>query len=256
MESEVLCEAVAREALRVATAFEVRSWQTSEEAPKEFVANSNSVLFAGVNEMGDTITWQITRDGDLQSVQINGFWLIWRSQAFRHMPGAYPNPELRDELNEQALRFIQESRPLFRARKKALTDAQKIAGETEEKIVCGVALNKRQQKFLYRIFDHDQMAEQEQKDAWHAGRHRQTASVWRWMTYNPYEIYGLIRDFRGDKLSDPGTGATFKALKQKGLIELHHPSLEFPNIVNIKLTTKGRKVARQLFPDYENPLNY
>lgn len=87
MKPESLTEEVKREVQRVVAAFEVKEWKVTIEPPSGFAMKPDSLLFAGCNEAGDKITWQVTTEGDTQSVQINGHWVIWRSQEFRHKIG-------------------------------------------------------------------------------------------------------------------------------------------------------------------------
>jgi DNA-binding MarR family transcriptional regulator len=111
-------------------------------------------------------------------------------------------------------------------------------------------LNERQQTYLKLIYENDQV--QEQNEKWRAARtwHPQPASVWRWILYANTE-YGhtpLKQAIKDAGYVDPGTGSTFKALEERGLIlvesERINPHRRSELVVNVQITKVGRKLVR------------
>lgn len=115
---------------------------------------------------------------------------------------------------------------------------------TGEALVVWNELNQRQQTYLRLIYKADQSAEETEAAKWKLGHRRRPAEEWRWLLYadlasGPSYLKSLLLIA---KLIDPGTGATFKALEDRKLIQCRH---EFDiDAVWVKLTTHGRKVAR------------
>jgi hypothetical protein len=111
-------------------------------------------------------------------------------------------------------------------------------------------LNERQQTYLKLIYENDQV--QEQNEKWRAARtwHVQPASVWRWILYANTE-YGhtpLKQAIKDAGYVDPGTGSTFKALEERGLILAEstriNPHRRSELIVNVQITKAGRRLVR------------
>lgn len=105
-------------------------------------------------------------------------------------------------------------------------------------------LNQRQQTYLRLIFTADQDAEKVEAAKWKLGQKRRPASEWRWLLYadlasGPTYLKSLLLIAQ---IVDPGTGSTFKALEDRKLIQCRHES--DIDVVWIRLTTQGRKVAR------------
>jgi hypothetical protein len=118
-------------------------------------------------------------------------------------------------------------------------------------------LNPRQKAVLYQIFHHDQLAAYYNKNNYFNGAHT-PASEWRALLYDRYRPPDFLESYfkrclREEKLVDPGIGSTFKALSERGLITVDHSDwVHFGTFdVKIRLTRKGRSLARKLFPDHK-----
>jgi hypothetical protein len=110
-------------------------------------------------------------------------------------------------------------------------------------------LNDRQRAYLQAIFDTDQTVEAE----WRAipfspFRDRPKASEWRWMEYSEpipiinkpaSRLYCAIKDIAR---IDQGTGSTFTALADRGLIQVTERGPG--RYTHIRITTAGRKLMR------------
>lgn len=111
-------------------------------------------------------------------------------------------------------------------------------------------LNDRQRQYIQAIFKADQEAEEYERSAWTRGRRSQPASIWRWIKYEGVGDSGnskLRRALKEQNLIDPGTGATFEALEQRGLIDCKYEKLYGPgepSTLFVKLTTVGRRLVR------------
>lgn len=107
-------------------------------------------------------------------------------------------------------------------------------------------LNERQKEYLKFIFHLDQLEEQANRAAWNKGHRVAKASEYRWIEYFPSRSTpsALYRYLSSSKLVDSGTGATFNALWKRNLIEYKQGDSE--GVFFVKLTVKGRKVAREL----------
>lgn len=115
-------------------------------------------------------------------------------------------------------------------------------------VALWAALNERQQTYLRAVYDCDQAKE--------AGRRldaargyifdRTPASEWRWVMYGPTGPPSeLHMKLHTAGLVDPGTGSTWKALEDRGLIETGEiPDAFGIRLLRIKITPKGRKVVR------------
>ncbi len=116
-------------------------------------------------------------------------------------------------------------------------------------------LNERQQAYLVALYNKDQEAEWRARGAWRRGERSQPADKWRWIEYGPVGASRLINyhpplryELRQRDLVDQGSGATWEALEQRGLVE-RRSDLDFAghwafHILYVKLTRRGRKLAR------------
>ncbi|MDQ2769316.1 MAG: hypothetical protein M3Y54_02300 [Bacteroidota bacterium] len=123
------------------------------------------------------------------------------------------------------------------------------------------ALNQRQCQYLLAAYTLDQQLAVEHKNDYHRGSIT-PAREWRGMPYGrwqhfltkpPTRLRALIEQEQQEKkqrLVDPGTGSTWKALVARGLVEVEErvvvPGLEGYSLPHILLTLKGRKLVRQL----------
>lgn len=100
-------------------------------------------------------------------------------------------------------------------------------------------LNARQQHYLKSIYTIDQ-----DKERFHARdyltRDSPPARVWRWIVYDQIQGYSPLQVAIGDQAIDQGTGSTFEALAQRGLIETRYDQWG----LSVKLTTAGRAAVR------------
>lgn len=116
-------------------------------------------------------------------------------------------------------------------------------------------LNERQRAYLLASLRTDQAAEEHHKRAYQRGNFdesRRPASDWRAMPFGVILGYGgpvptmLRRECGG---ADEGSGSAWAALAKRGLLTVqdrdvhYHPGEVLPRIT---LTTKGRKLAREL----------
>jgi hypothetical protein len=87
-----------------------------------------------------------------------------------------------------------------------------------------IELNDRQRAYLRALYDCDQASEAERRDRAARGFYDRTPAVeWRWQLYGPTEPPSpLYRTLRRAKLVDPGTGATWRALEDRGLAQCRH----------------------------------
>jgi hypothetical protein len=100
-------------------------------------------------------------------------------------------------------------------------------------------LNDRQRAYLLEIYSVDQDEEAYERAAWSHGRRRRPADQWRWLKYARGEVpTALYRRLSDGHLVDQGTGATFEALRARGLLG--------EDIPFVRLTAAGRKLARHL----------
>lgn len=118
-------------------------------------------------------------------------------------------------------------------------------------------LNDRQREYLLALFREDQKAEKRERGAWHHGQRARPASEWRWIEYGPTDLPRLLsydpalrRVLRAKKLVDQGAGSTWEALGDRGLIERRYEHNFIGNrpfrVLFVKLTRKGRRIAREL----------
>lgn len=83
-------------------------------------------------------------------------------------------------------------------------------------------LNTRQQAYLTAIFDQDQENERNEQSQWSRGGRPRPAIEWRWMFYGLRPDLGIESPLRARLRAthqiDEGTGSTFEALAERGLI--------------------------------------
>lgn len=113
-----------------------------------------------------------------------------------------------------------------------------------------IQLNQRQQKTLIAIYHSDQETEANEKANYRLGRAQEKSSVWHRMQY-PDEYGGettLHRYLRQAGVISRGLGATLNVLEKYKLIDCSYyfTVLSERKLLTIQLTTKGRKLARNL----------
>jgi len=122
-------------------------------------------------------------------------------------------------------------------------------------------LNDRQRHYLLAAYQLDQRLEAAHKNDYHRGISA-SSSEWRAMPYGrwqhflskpPTELRHLIEEQQAasqQRLVDPGTGSTWKALAERGLVEVEERAIvtgpEGYSLPHILLTREGRKLVRQL----------
>lgn len=110
-------------------------------------------------------------------------------------------------------------------------------------------LNDRQRAYLRAIFDTDQAIEADMRSTLFSPFHdRPKASEWRWMEYSEpiLEAYKpasrLYEAIKKVAKIDQGTGSTFTALTDRGLIQVQVRGPDrYPHI---RMTPAGRKLVR------------
>lgn len=107
------------------------------------------------------------------------------------------------------------------------------------------SLNERQQTYMRAIFKQDQAQEQYERQRAARDWRSRPADKWRWIEYgDAFSGYTPLKQAIKDaKMVDPGTGSTFRALAERGYILADGNYID--GTVNIRLTTKGRKLVRQ-----------
>ncbi|NML67896.1 hypothetical protein HHL22_22065 [Hymenobacter sp. RP-2-7] len=122
-------------------------------------------------------------------------------------------------------------------------------------------LNDRQRQYLLAAYQLDQRLEAAHKNDYHRGIIA-PASDWRAMPYGrwqhflskpPTELRQLIEEQQAasqQRLVDPGTGSTWKALAERGLVEVEERAIisgpDGYSLPHILLTREGRKLVRRL----------
>jgi hypothetical protein len=115
------------------------------------------------------------------------------------------------------------------------------------------ALNDRQRAYLLAIFETDRELEAEMRDLpYRPFQPRPKASEWRWLEYaEPVPILGrdaspLWKRIKKLGLVDQGTGSTFSALADRGLVSVqwHRVNVHGQGVPHLRMTTKGRQLAR------------
>jgi len=125
-------------------------------------------------------------------------------------------------------------------------------------------LNDRQRHYLLAAYQTDQQVEQDRKRDYLRGTNdRRPAAEWRWLPYGCWEHWmgrppTPLREQLANldaKLISEGTGSTWRALAQRGLLEVEDqlpylvadlPEVMHYTLPHIRLTPAGRKLARQL----------
>ena len=118
---------------------------------------------------------------------------------------------------------------------------------------AALTLNDRQRAYLLAIFETDQEAEAAMRSIpYRPFEQRPKASEWRWLEYSegvpeagrpPSALYSRIKKL---KLVDQGTGSTFSALADRGLVEVnwHGRNVWGQLKPHVRLTPAGRRLGR------------
>lgn len=132
-------------------------------------------------------------------------------------------------------------------------------------------LNERQRHYLLAAYQLDQQIEQQRRRDFARGMpdpERTPAAVWRAMPYGRWQHRVLegkpptpLRELLDPQLVSPGTGSTWKALAERGLVELSDRTICFPGMAlreyydlpHVSLTRAGRKLARELLGEVRPP---
>jgi DNA invertase Pin-like site-specific DNA recombinase len=104
-------------------------------------------------------------------------------------------------------------------------------------------LNDRQRAYLEVIYQDDQVHESWISKQAAQGHRTPPADVWRWRPYNAADAQ-IHRQLVQRKMVDPGAGSTLKALADRGLLLTRATSTGLGEVVEVRLTTQGRAVAR------------
>lgn len=127
------------------------------------------------------------------------------------------------------------------------------------KVLAPPQLNDRQRQYLLAAYQLDQRLEAAHKNDYHRGIIA-PAAEWRAMPYGrwqhfllkpPTELRQLIEEQQAasqQRLVDPGTGSTWKALAERGLVEVEERAIitgpDGYSLPHILLTREGRKLVR------------
>lgn len=132
-------------------------------------------------------------------------------------------------------------------------------------------LNERQRHYLLAAYQLDQQIEHQRRRDFARGMpdpERTPAAVWRAMPYGRWQHRVLegkpptpLRELLDPQLVSPGTGSTWKALAERGLVELSDRTICFPGMAlreyydlpHVSLTRAGRKLARELLGEVRPP---
>jgi hypothetical protein len=109
------------------------------------------------------------------------------------------------------------------------------------------SLNARQRAYLRTLYDCDQDTEALRRDRAARGDwDRMPASEWRWQLYGPTEPPSqLYVALLLAKLVDQGTGATWRALEDRGLAKCRDVLDAFGvSLLQVQITPAGRKLVR------------
>jgi hypothetical protein len=116
-------------------------------------------------------------------------------------------------------------------------------------VTAATSLNDRQRSYLQAIFDTDQSIEADMHRIPFIPLHyRPKASEWRWMEYSdpiPEIFKPASRLYAAIKQAariDQGTGSTFAALAERGLIQVQERGPD--HYLHIRMTPAGRKLVR------------
>lgn len=110
-------------------------------------------------------------------------------------------------------------------------------------------LNERQRAYLTALYDCDQSEENARRARAARGDwfDRTPASEWRWMMYGPVLPPSMLyMKLSHAKLIDPGTGSTWQALEDRGLVQCRYipDALNITTLLQVKITPAGRKLIR------------
>jgi len=104
------------------------------------------------------------------------------------------------------------------------------------------SLNNRQQQYMRIIYLTDQIQERNAKSLMRLEMRSIPADRWRWIEYA--DIYIGYTPFKkrliDEGLVDQGTGSTFEALRDRGLI-----LIKYHGAVWVRMTTQGRALVRK-----------
>lgn len=132
-------------------------------------------------------------------------------------------------------------------------------------------LNERQRHYLLAAYQLDQLIEQQRRRDFVRGRpdpERTPAAVWRAMPYGRWQHRVLegkpptpLRQLLDPQLVSPGTGSTWKALVERGLVTVVEHAIFLPGmsrreqyaLPHVSLTLAGRKLARELLGEVRPP---
>lgn len=105
---------------------------------------------------------------------------------------------------------------------------------------------------LLIIYQTDQLQEQNAKGIMRMEQRSIPADRWRWMEYaDTFAGHTRFKQRLLDaNLVDPGTGSTFEALRERGLI-----LLKYEGSVEIRLTTHGRAFVRKALKNQQAAIN-
>ncbi len=118
---------------------------------------------------------------------------------------------------------------------------------------ASTSLNERQRAYLLAIFETDQELEAEMRELpYRPFQPRPKASEWRWLEYaEPVPILGrdgspLWKRVKKLGLVDQGTGSTFSALADRGLVSVqwHRINVYGQGVPHLRISTRGRQLAR------------
>ncbi len=121
------------------------------------------------------------------------------------------------------------------------------------RVAADISLNERQRAYLLAIFETDQEVEAAiRSEPYRPFQPRPKASEWRWLEYaEPVPILGrdgspLWKRIKKLGLVDQGTGSTFSALADRGLVSVqwHRVNVHGQGVPHLRMTTNGRKLAR------------
>jgi hypothetical protein len=105
-------------------------------------------------------------------------------------------------------------------------------------------LNERQRAYLRALYECDQATEAGRRARAARGFYDRTpAHEWRWQMYGPADS-ALYTRLHAAGLVDPGTGATWQALEDRGLVQCRYVSDAFGQLLEVQITPAGRKVVR------------
>jgi len=91
-------------------------------------------------------------------------------------------------------------------------------------------LNDRQRAYLEAVYRADQDEEAWQRSAWSRGGRAAPTDEWRWILYGStvFNETPLRIALKEKNLVDPGSGSTFAALAERGLLLTRHGTLPVP----------------------------